>query len=605
MVEVYKYKRGINDINVAKNMQFILSDEIDTCLSLNACMENRKIYNGLYIKKGKVLVENILDKIEIDDKVYRIGHVVTNTQKVCIEEYLTKIDLQENKFSFETPDFKYSKRICFDVSNSDTLLIEYELSNISKSKAKFSVIPFVTYRDLMAVKNSNFLRFNHRDKSNATLINISITNNLNLFLASDQMNFVPEKRFLNNVEHEFIDKDLTKKIYKEDLYLPGDFEIELKPLENKKISFYISTKEFEVSDTDNKSFFEEYESLNYEITADIADEFVELKDLAVLMRKFYLNDEIIDNVPYDTTFKELTKNIYTSEVSALKLIDIVKTIEGEYLSFNRIKDAKRELLKFKKFISEIDLEKIQTKAQMENLLKLRFWHIESINRLLQKDSIINTFFDYIKDSIYLVIRNDAIKDVLYNNVELVSLFYNALRIYQNSLIAVKKEDSTTYQVQQELVELIQKEFWIEDKRILKENLDDEVHIATISMIYALSLSYPILSNEIGIKLLDTIFKELYTPYGLREVSKFSDKNDGLIYPKYMAYFVKANLRQNGVTRASQKLAYNLVKELLLDISKYVNGGVRKIYSEKGILVDSVGIDILTNAEVVRLYNMLT
>ena len=47
MVEVYKYKRGINDINVAKNMQFILSDEIDTCLSLNACMENRKIYNGM------------------------------------------------------------------------------------------------------------------------------------------------------------------------------------------------------------------------------------------------------------------------------------------------------------------------------------------------------------------------------------------------------------------------------------------------------------------------------------------------------------------------------------------------------------------------------
>ena len=73
----------------------------------------------------------------------------------------------------------------------------------------------------------------------------------------------------------------------------------------------------------------------------------------------------------------------------------------------------------------------------------------------------------------------------------------------------------------------------------------------------------------------------------------------------MAHFVKANLRQNGVTRASQKIAYNLVRELLQDISKYENGGIKKVYHEKGIKVDNVGYDLLTNAEVIRLYDMLT
>ena len=117
------------------------------------------------------------------------------------------------------------------------------------------------------------------------------------------------------------------------------------------------------------------------------------------------------------------------------------------------------------------------------------------------------------------------------------------------------------------------------------------------MLYTLSLSYPCISdNNIQIKLLDTIFKELYTPYGLRRFSKNSSKNDGII---------RANLRQNGVTRASQKIAYNLVKELIADINKYVAYGTKKIYSEKGFNIDSLSYDLLTNSEMIRLYDMLT
>ena len=124
------------------------------------------------------------------------------------------------------------------------------------------------------------------------------------------------------------------------------------------------------------------------------------------------------------------------------------------------------------------------------------------------------------------------------------------------------------------------------------------------MLYTVSLSYPCIGDSIQFKLLDTVFKELYNPYGLREYSKNTLKNTGLIYPKYMAHFVKANLRQNGVTRASRKIAFNLVRELLLDLNKYVNCGIKKVYSEKGYNIDTLPYDLLTNAEIVRLYDML-
>ena len=39
------------------------------------------------------------------------------------------------------------------------------------------------------------------------------------------------------------------------------------------------------------------------------------------------------------------------------------------------------------------------------------------------------------------------------------------------------------------------------------------------------------------------------------------------------------------------------------MGKYVNGGTKKVYSEKGVSIDGMSYDILTNAEMVRLYHM--
>jgi hypothetical protein len=138
---------------------------------------------------------------------------------------------------------------------------------------------------------------------------------------------------------------------------------------------------------------------------------------------------------------------------------------------------------------------------------------------------------------------------------------------------------------------------------MKRDLREEEHYANVEMLYTLSLSFPCVSGDIPNKILDSVFKELYTPYGLRSISKYSPNYDGLIYPKYMAHFIKANLRLTGITRASQKIAFNLVKEILQDVGKYVNGGTKKIYNEKGISIDGMSYDVLTNAEMIRLYHM--
>lgn len=602
---MYKYKRGISDINLAKNMQFVLADGKSVCLNLSAMLEARKIYQGLYIKGSRVLVENVLEKIEIEGHFYRVGSLNTAKNKISPDEYILGLDLDKNIFEYDVNGLKYKKRLCFDIENSDTLLINYEISNSLDKEVKFTVIPFVTYRELFSSKTANMLKFNHIDSDSGTFMNLSITNKDNLYIKSDKLKWSKTSNYLNNVEHEYVTKDYNKKVYTEDLYIPGNFSIDVAPMETLNVTVYVGTSEAyidEIEKKGNSKVFEFYDKENESVTCEIEDEFVELKDLTIAMKNTYLNNFSADTVP----FLHYEKKSLTDNQVVLSMIDAVRAVEGRYLCLNKLDTAKEMLTDIMEKLDNLDYESIKDEAVLKNLLLLNFWLIESINRMLQKDNSANTFFDFIKKSIYEVQRLDSLKELVYKDIELLSLYYNAIRIYENSLSELKQEDTTAYEMQEYILDLVNDKFWLEDKRILKSNLDEkEDCVAKISMIYALSLSYPLLTNELGIKILDTIFKELYTPYGLREISKFSSASDGLIYPKYMAHFVKANLRQNGVTRASQKLAYNLVKELLQDISKHISGGVRKIYSEKGVLVDSTGYDILTNAELIRLYNMLT
>ena len=284
-----------------------------------------------------------------------------------------------------------------------------------------------------------------------------------------------------------------------------------------------------------------------------------------------------------------------------ELIDIVRSVEGQYICYKKIKEAKNVVLTTYKCIREYSKLELGEEALYKlNVLKL--WYIESVNRILQKEGRIELYMDSIKEILYNFIDGDN-RINYFKTIEITTLMLNAIKIYLNILTWIGDTDKQMEIQEQYFSKLIENDFWIKEKNIMKANLEDKEHFASVDMIYALSLSFPCVSGEIPNRILDTVFKELYTPFGLRSSSKFDPNYDGLIYPKYMAHFIKANLRLTGITRASQKISFNLVKELLQDVGKYVNGGTKKIYSERGIAVDSLGYDLLTNAEMVRLYHM--
>lgn len=603
---MFKYKREINNYEQAKQLEYSFSDNSKVCFCTSGTLQTRKPYHGMYIKDSKVLLENIVETFEIDNTTYKLIEIDTKSRELMTRDYLINIDLEKNLFEYNFADISFAKRFAFE-ENNGILCIEYTIKNNSRNNIKFKVVPLVTYRDFFNMKNTSMLKFNQRDTEDGTFVALSVLNQENLVLKSDKMAWENDNNVLRDVKHEMITEDIKKEVYYEDLIICGHFSADIKGLSETKLYVYVSSKDFNIEDVNPLTILNNIEARNKNITFDLDENFVELMDLSKSILNTHFDELMIPTLPYKKqyneefikTIPELPSKQIDEDIE--ELIDITRSVEGQYLFYKKIKEAKRTVLNVYKIIKE--LSKIELSShQIERLNVLKLWYIESVNRVLQKEGRIELYMDSIKEILYYFIEPEN-RATCFKTIEITSLMLNAIKVYLNILTWIGDTDKQMEIQETFFTDLIKREFWISEKNIMKRDLRDEEHFANVEMLYTLSLSFPCVKDEIPNKLLDSVFKELYTPYGLRSVSKYSPEYNGMIYPKYMSHFIKANLRLTGITRASQKISFNLVKELLQDVGKYVNGGTKKIYNEKGILIDSMSYDVLTNAEMVRLYHM--
>ena len=108
------------------------------------------------------------------------------------------------------------------------------------------------------------------------------------------------------------------------------------------VDYTNNTYKTKALNSQNKEIFTEYENSKNSIKSGIRDEYVELKDLAVQISNFNMNDKLIDTLPYEKhyelNFDYEFKNGVTKE-DIITLTNIVKSIEGQYLTFDKVKDA--------------------------------------------------------------------------------------------------------------------------------------------------------------------------------------------------------------------------------------------------------------------------
>lgn len=606
------YKKGINNLNKARDCEYIMTNNSGIYMCQTVIGENTAPYHSLFVKqeetgKDEVYLSKMIEQIKVDGKVYNINDIVTNEGKTGGAEYLEEVS------RYPVPCMKYmiedlvsiEKKYVF-APDSKVLCIEYEISNLSKNSCNIKMLPLVTKRGLFTSKRESMLKLNSDNTLNGVKVTLSITERKFLYLQSLNSKFKHKPHYINGVKYLYgVSKD-EDKMYLEDLYVPGYFEANVKGKAKCKICIYVSCDNVDIS-SENLKFDKMYDmqvEKDKMLALGIDDSFYELKSLALSASQLsYIDSENKKFV--------LLKSLPNIQNGPDYLKQIINSIEGNYILLGKYKEAYIILSSIKEKI-----EKEKQNYTKKEYYELLLMYIEALNKYANSERVLKNekvdIYEYITkkveeilnlkdeenilDERYLI----CIEDKCFLGINIY--WYNALKIYIN--ISDNVISTKICKIIESLKDNIIDTFFDEENKVLKYEAK-EAPYANSDMLFAMDLSYPLVYDKIAMKLIDTAFKELYTPYGIRKFSVKSDKYDGYVYPHLMSTFVNSNLRQNGVTRATQKIAYNLVKELLQEINKASVGTVKYKYDEKTKRAYGMPINALTNAKLITLYNMLT
>lgn len=630
------YKKEIYGMDRAKEMEYVLANNGGIYINTTVAGMPVSPTHGIYVKQNQrgqdeVYLAGVLESIDFgEDKEANL--LMPRVAYRDMSTYFNKFEITYFPITeYILDNIKVVKKYMLSYDDN-TLCISYEIENNSHKNCKLKVEPMVTKRDLFTTRRMENLKLTNSVIESGAKINVSILEQLDLYIKSNNMKYVKKERYLNGLIYNQNTSTKTRKSLIDDLYIPGLFECNVKAKSEASVEIYVALENIDILGTNENGEYkysvdrlenrhvEEYKK----DTINVLDEYHELKSLsrsATSLR--YIDREnknmvILDSIPRQKDIKRTAK-----KPNAISLINKISSIDGNYISLGKYVEANKILIAMKRKIDEIEIESNNedtiddAEKHCEDVLSF----IEAINRYIQAIEYDTyntmTWYEYIKIKIeeytnkkYKNIYMDVDYLIVVNNekyIKLNSLWYNAIKIYEDlerkcSGDYKNQKADEIYEFGEKIKQSIEANFWDEGKRVLRYKAEGESY-ATIDMIYSLGLSYIATNESIAIRVVDTAFKELYTPYGMRLAERASSKYDGYVYPKYMTYFVKANLRQTGITRASQKLAYNLVKDLLGEINKYTIGSIKERYLEQNKKAYGPAIDSFTNAEMIRLYKL--
>ncbi|MDD4375892.1 MAG: glycogen debranching enzyme N-terminal domain-containing protein [Clostridia bacterium] len=603
------YRKEIQQIDTGKKMEYVMSNGTGVYMSGTVIGENTAPYHGLFIKQKEqaeeIFLSKVIEEITIGSNQYHIYDIETSEKKYNGAEYLETFERYPYpKAEYIIEDVKITKSYIFS-TRERVLCISYKIENKSKNIVNIKILPCITKREPFTTKRESMLKLNSIEAYDGCKITMSIKDNENLYIKSNNLKYKNKASYINGINYNHAISDEEVKTYIEDVFVPGEFSCKVKANTNKNIELYVSLDDIYLADEKYELEFlqNEWEQKNKLATVGIDGNYHELKALAISAKELsYIDNENKKIV--------LLKSLPNIQKRAVYLKQLILSIEGNYLILNKYKEAYR-ILNSIKYTIEKYIEELSPMDYYEVILMYIYSLMRYLSVVKCKKNEKEEIVKYITENVEKLLEDKELLDdkklISIDNkkyLRLNSYWYNALKIYVDLGEFTDSKVKEIYSLAEAIREEIINKFWDEEKKVLKCEISEPSY-ATADMLYAINLTYPVVYDGIALKILDTCFKELYTPYGIRLGEKTSRAYDGYVYPHLTTLFISSNLRQNGVTRATQKITYNLVKELLAEISKQAIGTVKYKYSEKTKNAYGLPINTLTNAELIRLYNMLT
>ena len=587
-----KFEKQDLDLENGLKREWIITNGLGGYAASTIIGANTRRYHGLFVAplnppaKRYLILSKLDESLEIRGRKYEL---FTNVGKNYISEGYKYLESFSKNilpiFKYKIKDISISKTICM-IYRRNTVLVYYKIRN-GKDRAKLTLAPVINFRDFHSMNTNH--EFNLSQQISSNKIKIVVDNNMAtpIYMYSTAGTYIEHHN--DTFNNMFYIEEEKRGFYPEENHaVCGRFEIDLKPGEEKEVSFICSLDE-NIEETEPK----------YVIDSEI-----------IRQNQLYNKSELIDNSNLNKTKKELEEDelkktfltaidnfIVFRPTFALHTIiagypwfldwgrDTLISFEGLLLKTKRFEQAQKVLFTITRDVkyglvpngySELDNSPMYNSVDSSLLL---FEQIQKyVDYTGDYDFVKRTMYSKLKEIIEnysegisfadnnIYLDEDGLiysgnentqntwMDAKYGNyvatprygkvVEINAMWYNALMIMSGlakkcAKIGKRIESKKYEKMAEKCKESFLEKFYNQNKKCLYDYIgNDEIRP---NQLFALSLAYPVIdpTSEVAENIINVVEKKLLNSYGLRTLAKgeenYVDIYEGDSFKRDMSY----------------------------------------------------------------------
>lgn len=564
-----KYEDKQMSFEESLNKEWIITNGIGGYSYSTVIGCNTRKYHGLLVAPftppaRRFLILSKLDEcLIINNKEYPL---YTNICKNYISQgYKNLVSFEKEYvpiFTYNVNGTEVKKLICMEYGKN-TVCIYYKIKN-GNYDAKLKLAPIVNFRDFHSMNT------NHKYEIEQNVKDTKVE------LIIDQNNQYPVYMYLSDGKYTKHQNDIFKNMYymeeekrgffpEEDLAVPGVFEVNLSPNEEKDLFFICSLEEnieeinvrqvisdeiirineiminSKLIDTKKEDNSKEYQShkrlLQQYITASdnfvvnrpsfnlhtiIAgypwfldwgrDSMISFEGLLLVTKRYDIAKEVLL-----TYIRDIKYGLVPNGYSGFDNRPLYNSADASLLLFEQVK-------KYLKYTGDDKFVKENVYDKLKNIIRAysNYIELDNNNIYLDNDNLINSGTPETQntwmDAKYL---NYVVTPRNGKAVEINALWYNALKILEE--LANKYENKETAKLYKDMAEKTKKsfneKFYNKRRKCLYDVLGDSK--IRPNQLFALSLSYQVVdtNSDIAKEIIDTVEKKLLNNYGLKTLAK--------------------------------------------------------------------------------------
>lgn len=562
-----KYEKEKLNIEEGIKREWVITNGLGGYASSTILGVNTRKYHGLLVAplnppgSRNLILSKLDESIEIDGKSYGL---FTNMCKNYVSDGYKYLERFEKEyipiFTYKVEDVEIKKFICME-HGKNTVAVLYTIKN-GDHTGKFTVAPIINFRDFHSTTKDYDFNLKQDITENKVKIIVNEHSTIPIYMNMTEGKYIKHEHDIFRNMY-YIEEEKRGLGSEENLVVPGRYEIELKPNEEKCITFVCSLEnnieEIDARNLINKEIIRitsliydsylldeknknsqnpDYKEMikNYIIASDnfvvyrpsfalytlIAgypwfldwgrDTLISFEGILLIPRRFKIAKEVLL-----TCIRDIKYGLVPNGYSGYDGRPLYNSVDSSLLLFEQVKkylNYTQDYEFFKNNLYEVLIKIIDSYASGINL--------DNNNIYLDEDGLIssgtpdtqNTWMDAKIGSVAITPRNGKA-------IEINALWYNALKIMEEfTKLYNDKELSKKYaSMARKCKTSFNEKFYNKKRKSLYDVLGDGK--IRPNQLAALSLSYQVIDpgSEVAKEIFNTVTKKLLTPYGLKTLAK--------------------------------------------------------------------------------------